>query len=93
MIARHSKVIIQKRRKIYSEKELCTRKYHQDVKKFKKWCHENDIEYKTYSSANLDDICVLSLDEYHLHDSRMQILEDCEDYFLDPKDYEIWCET
>lgn len=90
MAARHSKIT--QKSKTYSEGELCKRRYHSDVRKFKEWCDDNNVTYKTFSDANDDDVCVLSQDEYHLHDTRRMISEDCEDYFLNIEDYETWCE-
>lgn len=90
MAARHSKIT--QKSKTYSEGELCKRRYHSDVRKFKEWCDDNNVTYKTFNDADDDDVCVLSQDEYHLHDTRRMISEDCEDYFLNIEDYETWCE-
>lgn len=91
-MARRSKIVKRKVRRTYSENELYKRRYHKDVRDFKAWCIEHNIEYSVYDHANPDDICVLSLNEYHLHETRAQILEDEEDYFLNLEDYEIWYE-
>ena len=82
-----------KRPKAWSERQLFTRRYHSDVRNFKEWCEENAIEYRTYDTAYPNDICVLSMNEYHLHDARNLIYEDAEDYFLNLTDYEKWCES
>ena len=82
-----------KRSKAWSEHQLYTRRYHSDVNRFKEWCEENNVSYETYDTAGPNDICVLSMNEYHLHDTRKMIYEDSEDYFLNSEDYEKWCES
>lgn len=91
MAARHS-IPTKRSRKVYSEEELQKRRYHGDVRKFKEWCSENRIEFKTHDLAEADDICVLSRDEYSLGDYRISIEEDNENYYLSPQNYEKWCE-
>ena len=90
MAARHSK--LKKRIRTYSENELCTRRYHSEVRAFKEWCQKHGIVYKTYDNADPSDVCVLSRDEYNLHDTRQIIFLDSECYFLSIEDYETWCE-
>lgn len=80
------------RRKVYSEKELCTRRYHGDVRHLKKWCEEHGMILKHYDVAEPEDVCVLSRNEYHLHEQRSAVCENEEDYFLSIEDYERWCE-
>lgn len=91
MAARHSK-ITRDRRKVYSERELITRRFHKDVRCFKEWCDKHGVPYSTFDTAEEEDICVLSRNEYHLHEERKSILEDEEDYFLNPAAYETWTE-
>jgi hypothetical protein len=94
MIARHSKPIKKTRRcrRACSEKELLTRRYHQDVRNFKKWCENNNVSYKTFDEASNDDICVLSKNELLESLDRSLISEDNECYFLNQDDYEKWQE-
>lgn len=82
-----------RRIKRYTENHLYTTRYRSEVKALKEWCEDNYAECKTYDTASPDDICVVSLDEYHLHDSRKLILEDKGDYFLNIEDYEKWAES
>lgn len=91
MTARHSKVI-PKKRKMYSEKELIIRRFHKDVRQFKAWCDKHGVPYSTFDTAEQEDVCVLSKNEYHLHEERKSIIEDDEDYFLNPAAYETWYE-
>lgn len=91
MAARHSK-IIRNHRKAYSEQEFITRRFHKDVRQFKEWCDKHGVPYSTFDTAEEEDICVLSKNEYHLHEERRSILEDEEDYFLNPAAYETWSE-
>lgn len=91
MAARHSK-ITRNHRKSYSERELITRRFHKDVRSFKEWCDKHGVPYSTFDTAEEEDICVLSRNEYHLHEERKSILEDEEDYFLNPAAYETWTE-
>lgn len=74
-----------------SEKVLRSR-YREEVRKFKEWCSDHDISYYTYDYAESTYICVMSRDEYLLHEIRRNISEDDECYFLSPTDYETWCE-
>jgi hypothetical protein len=59
MTARHSKVI-PKKRKMYSEKELITRRFHKDVRQFKALCDKHGVPYSTFDTAEQEDVCVLS---------------------------------
>lgn len=72
--------------------ERMKRQYSSDVRKFKKWCNDNNISYRTFNQADSYDICVLSKSEYEIRDERSQITQDNESYFLNPYDYEKWCE-
>lgn len=69
------------------------RKYHSEVRKFKEWCYNHDdIDWFTFDTANPDCICVLSRNEYDLHEYRRNIEEDSESYFLSEEDYDTWCD-
>lgn len=68
------------------------RRYRNEVNRFKKWCEVNEVAYMDYDEASQDDICILSLNEFDLGDTRSQILEDHESMFLSQEDYELWRE-
>ena len=85
MVARHTK-------RIPSQRELETRRYHKDVRNFKKWCEDNNVSYYTYENADKDFICVLSRYEFDLNEKRERCSENNEQYFLSLEDYEKWCE-
>ena len=80
------------RTRIQSQEERELREYHADVRKFKNWCNENNVTYHTFDDADNLDYCVLSRNEYDLHDVRRCLVEDHESYFLNLEDYEKWCE-
>lgn len=82
-----------KHKKIHSQHEVELRRYHKEVREFKTLCQENGMSYKTYKEADEHDICVLSRNEYELHDMRSMIVEDNESYFLTQEDYEKWCNS
>ena len=68
------------------------RAYHADVRKLKKWCEENEIVLYDFDSASAHFICVLSQNEYSLHERRRDLEQNAESYFLNEEDYDKWCE-
>ena len=60
------------------------------VRKIKDWCKENEATLRSYSEADLYNVCIASKSEYDLYEFRKDIAEDNESYFLDAEDYEKW---
>lgn len=80
-------------RRTYGEREMVVRGHHMNVRHMKKWCEENNVQYKTWKEADDADICVVSFSDYDLHERRDSCLEDNESYFLNENDYGKWCEN
>lgn len=68
------------------------RRFHADVRKLKKVCEENNFNLKTIDEVPAYYICVLSDVEYEIGDQASMCDENNENYFLNPADYDSYCE-
>lgn len=79
-------------RKTQSFEERMIRQHHSDVRELKSWCYDHKVNWYNFTTAPSDSICVLSRNEYDLHEKRVSLEEDSESYFLDQEAYELWCD-
>lgn len=71
-----------------SDNEIEIRRFHRSVRRLKSWCRDQDINLKSWSEANNEDQCVLSLVDYELGAIREYLPEDNESYFVNEDFYE-----
>lgn len=76
-----------------SNEGAAKRRFHADVRKLKKTCEENNFHLKTIDEAPAYYICVLSDIDYEIGDEASMCDENNENYFLNPIEYEQYCET
>ena len=62
--------------------KVVKRRFHADLHKLEKLCHDNKLILCNYKEADDNMICVLSTNEYELGDMRKYCSSDNENYFI-----------
>ena len=88
MAVQKSKTHVKTRIQSVHEREI--RIHHNQVRKLKQWCLENNVELKKFYEASPQDICVLSLSDYDLLDCKNNIEVDNDSYFISDENLEVW---
>ena len=68
--------------------EKIHRQFKADVRKLRVLCEGYGIKLMSYDEAELDDICIISKDEYEIGNTLSQCDSSVESYFLSVSDYE-----
>lgn len=71
-----------------SDSELEVRRHHASLRKLKARCSDANVVLKDYSSANDDDMCVLSLEDVNLGSRKNYLTTDNDSWFVSEDDYD-----
>lgn len=71
-----------------SDSELEVRRHHASLRKLKEHCSDANVVLKDYSSANDDDMCVLSLEDVDLGSRKNYLTTDNDSWFVSEDDYD-----
>ena len=76
-----------------SDKELEVRRHHKSLRRLKAHCSDMNVELKDYKSADLDDMCVLSLEDVDLGSRKNYLTTDNDSWFVSEDDYDEVSQT
>jgi hypothetical protein len=62
--------------------------YKKEVRKTAKWVEDNGCSLFTWEDANPDDVCIISKNDYELHEARKNCFSDNGSFFVTTEDYE-----
>ena len=68
--------------------EKIYREFKTELRKLRKSCEDNGIKLMSYDEAELDDICIISTDEYQIGNKLSQCDSSIESYFISSYDYD-----